>query len=81
MSEINEVNEKNEKGKMTAVEMGRKGGTTTKERYGMEYYHKIGEKAGNTIRRRLYWGKRLDEAGFTDEELREIISNKENNPS
>lgn len=39
-----------EKGKMTVSEAGQKGGRTTKERYGHEFYEEIGEKGGTTVR-------------------------------
>ncbi|MDD2486030.1 MAG: hypothetical protein ACOX1G_03890 [bacterium] len=39
-----------EKGKMTVSEAGQKGGRTTRERYGHEFYEEIGEKGGTTVR-------------------------------
>jgi len=39
-------------GEMTAREMGRKGGNTTSERYGHEFYKEIGKRGGDTVRDR-----------------------------
>ena len=33
--------------KMSRAEAGRKGGLTTKRRYGVEFYQKIGRKGGS----------------------------------
>ena len=33
--------------KMSRAEAGRKGGQTTKKRYGIEFYQKIGRKGGS----------------------------------
>lgn len=37
-------------GKMTMAEAGRKGGMTTKQRHGHEYYVGIGKKGGAKVR-------------------------------
>ncbi len=47
---------KEKKGGMTVQEAGRKGGNTVKEKYGPEFYSKIGQKGGE-IR-----GKEIHEA-------------------
>lgn len=47
---------KEKKGTMTVQEAGRKGGNTVKEKYGPEFYSKIGQKGGE-IR-----GKEIHEA-------------------
>jgi general stress protein YciG len=39
---------------MECSEAGRKGGQTTKEKYGLEHYRMIGGKGGRTTSRR-YW--------------------------
>jgi general stress protein YciG len=46
------------KGEMTAREMGRKGGNTTKARYGHDYYVAIGKRGGAEVRRILDAGKK-----------------------
>lgn len=48
--------QKEKKGVMTVQEAGRKGGNTVKEKYGPEFYSKIGQKGGE-IR-----GKEIHEA-------------------
>ncbi len=50
--------ENNEKGKMTVAEAGRKGGNTTKQRYGEGYYEAIGKKGGQKVRELIEKGKR-----------------------
>jgi general stress protein YciG len=53
-----------EKGKMTAAEMGRKGGNTTKERHGHDFYVQIGKKGGERAKKVYEAGKKvLEEAG------------------
>jgi len=41
-----------ESGKMTVEEAGRKGGETTKETHGREFYQEIGKKGGTSEKRR-----------------------------
>lgn len=40
------ISQKESKGAMTVQEAGRKGGNTVKEKYGPEFYSKIGQKGG-----------------------------------
>ncbi|MGH2393910.1 MAG: hypothetical protein ACRDGH_10550 [Candidatus Limnocylindria bacterium] len=42
----------NEDGNMSVREAGRKGGTTTRQRYGSEFYQEIGQKGGRTVSER-----------------------------
>jgi general stress protein YciG len=46
-----------EKGSMSVREAGRKGGNTTKARYGEEYYEAIGKKGGQKVRELIARGK------------------------
>jgi len=64
MSEINEI---------TASDMGKKGGTITRERYGSGYYSVIGKKGNNTIKRRLRLGRICDQYGIDEEKLLKLI--------
>ncbi len=48
---------KETKGEMTVREAGRKGGTTTKQRYGEGYYESIGKKGGQKVRELIKKGK------------------------
>ncbi|AFD00493.1 hypothetical protein Mtc_1749 [Methanocella conradii HZ254] len=48
---------KETKGEMTVREAGRKGGTTTKQRYGEGYYESIGKKGGQKVRELIRKGK------------------------
>lgn len=43
---------------MTAAEAGRKGGNTTKARYGPGYYEAIGKKGGAEVKRIIAAGKK-----------------------
>ncbi len=43
---------------MTVREAGRKGGETTKKRYGPRFYEEIGKKGGHKVKRMLEEGKR-----------------------
>jgi general stress protein YciG len=45
------------KGEMTVKEAGRKGGNTTKERHGPDYYENIGKKGGQKVRELIARGK------------------------
>jgi len=42
---------------MTVKEAGRKGGNTTKQRYGEGYYESIGKKGGQKVRELIKKGK------------------------
>ncbi len=42
---------------MTVREAGRKGGETTSERYGPEFYEEIGHKGGQKVRELIQKGK------------------------
>ncbi len=42
------MSERKDKGKMTVEEAGRKGGETTAETHGREFYEEIGRKGGET---------------------------------
>jgi len=48
---------KGSKGDMTVKEAGRKGGNTTKQRYGEGYYESIGKKGGQKVRELIKKGK------------------------
>ncbi len=41
-----------ENGNMSVREAGRKGGKTTRSRYGAEFYQEIGQKGGRTVSER-----------------------------
>ena len=41
-----------EKGSITVREAGRRGGTSTKKKYGPDFYHGIGKKGGDTTKQR-----------------------------
>ncbi len=45
---------KEKKGGMTVQEAGRKGGNTVKEKYGPEFYSKIGQKGGEIRGREIH---------------------------
>ncbi len=45
------------KGEMTVQEAGRKGGNTTKQRHGPDYYKSIGHKGGQKVRELIQKGK------------------------
>jgi uncharacterized protein len=45
---------KEKKGAMTVQEAGRKGGNTVKEKYGPEFYSKIGQKGGEIRGREIH---------------------------
>ncbi len=55
------MDEKN-KGKMTVTEAGRKGGkkggATTRKKYGREFYQKIGRAGGKRVRELIEAGKK-----------------------
>ncbi|HHX42263.1 MAG TPA: Em GEA1 (EM1) [Armatimonadetes bacterium] len=55
---------KQEEGGMTVREAGRKGGETTSERYGHEFYEEIGKKGGERggprVRELIEKGKRQE---------------------
>lgn len=48
---------KETKGEMTVKEAGRKGGNTTKQRYGEGYYENIGKKGCQKVRELIKRGK------------------------
>lgn len=52
-----EVTRVTEKG-MTVQEAGRKGGETTKKRYGPRFYEEIGKKGGQKVKRMIEESKR-----------------------
>lgn len=56
---------KREEGEMTVREAGRKGGETTSERYGHEFYEEIGKKGGERGGPRV---RELIQKGKTQEE-------------
>jgi general stress protein YciG len=41
------------KGEITVREAGRRGGTSTKKKYGGEFYQSIGKKGGETTKQRM----------------------------
>ena len=53
--------QKGSKGEMTVKEAGRKGGETTKQRYGEGYYESIGKKGGQKVRELIKRGKEATE--------------------
>jgi hypothetical protein len=48
---------KESKGDISVREAGRRGGTTTKERHGHEFYEKIGHKGGQKVKELIARGK------------------------
>jgi len=48
---------KESKGDISVREAGRRGGTTTKERHGHEFYEKIGHKGGQKVKELIERGK------------------------
>ncbi|MBP6965508.1 MAG: Em GEA1 (EM1) [Armatimonadetes bacterium] len=54
---------KGEKGAMTVSEAGRKGGETTSEKYGHEFYEEIGHKGGQKVKRLIEEGKKALRTG------------------
>lgn len=44
--------ETNDNGNMSVREAGRKGGKTTRQRYGSEFYQEIGQKGGRAVSER-----------------------------
>jgi general stress protein YciG len=48
---------KNNKGKMTVEEAGQKGGRTTSETHGPEFYQEIGHKGGQKVKRLIEEGR------------------------
>ena len=51
---------KESKGDISVREAGRRGGTTTKERHGPEFYRQIGHKGGQKVRELIERGKSLE---------------------
>ena len=54
-TEVTAVTEK----EMTVREAGRKGGETTKKRYGPRFYEEIGKKGGQKVKRMIEDSKRI----------------------
>jgi general stress protein YciG len=52
------ANAKKTQGDMTVREAGRKGGETTAERHGHEFYEEIGKKGGQKVRELIEEGKK-----------------------
>ena len=50
-----------EKEGITVAEAGRRGGTTTRDRHGVEFYREIGARGGETTKRR--YGHLFSELG------------------
>ncbi len=50
------------KGKMTVQEAGRKGGQTTKNKHGHDFYVEIGRKGGQRVRDLINMGKQASKA-------------------
>jgi len=46
---------------MSVAAAGRKGGRTTLERHGPEFYSKIGRKGGRTLKRLIARGRQAEE--------------------
>ena len=51
------------KPEMSVIEAGRKGGITTRRRYGIEFYERIGRKGGQRVKALIEEGKRLERQG------------------
>lgn len=51
------------KGQMTVREAGRKGGQTTAQEHGPEFYHEIGTKGGHRVRELIQRGKAAEKSG------------------
>jgi hypothetical protein len=49
------------KGEMSVSEAGRKGGETTSETHGREFYQDIGHKGGQTVRKLVQEGRDHEE--------------------
>lgn len=49
------------KGDISVKEAGRRGGKSTVERHGREFYQQIGVKGGNRVRELIKRGKKLSE--------------------
>jgi hypothetical protein len=49
---------KEKKGAMTVSEAGKKGGETTSNRYGHEFYEEIGHKGGQKVKKLIEEGKK-----------------------
>jgi len=47
-----------EKGAITVREAGRRGGVSTKKKYGPEFYHSIGKKGGQRVKQLIAQAKR-----------------------
>ncbi len=52
---------KESKGDISVREAGRRGGTTTKERHGPEFYREIGHKGGQKVRDLVKKGEESEE--------------------
>ncbi|MFA6423322.1 MAG: Em GEA1 (EM1) [Patescibacteria group bacterium] len=52
----------NNKGKMSVKEAGKRGGMATSRRHGPEFYHQIGTKGGETVRRLIQKGKNREKS-------------------
>lgn len=57
MKNQNQNQKEEKKGNMTVAEAGRKGGSTTKARYGPGYYESIGKKGGAKVKELIERGK------------------------
>ena len=59
------MDENSEKGQMTVREAGKKGGkkggATTRDRYGRPFYQEIGTKGGHKVRELIEEGKEAEE--------------------
>lgn len=54
------MKDRNNKGQMTVQEAGRKGGQTTSQEHGPEFYHEIGTKGGHRVRELIQRGKEAE---------------------
>ena len=55
------MSKKIKKGDTSVREAGRRGGRSTAERHGSQFYHQIGVKGGNRVRELIRRGKKLSE--------------------
>lgn len=54
---VNFMARKESKGEISVREAGRRGGNTTKERHGPDFYREIGHKGGQKVRELIERGK------------------------
>lgn len=65
------------KGEISVKEAGRRGGQSTVDRHGREFYHQIGVKGGNRVRELIRRGKRLSERDKKDKLINDTLRTME----